>query len=280
MNITIVFGNKRNNIYKCISNIIDILIKFGIKIFIDERYILQFNRPDINFTNYDNLFKISDIILAVGGDGTIIRIAKQASEYDKPVLGINVGRFGFLADVEQNKLDVLSNLIYGNYKISNRMMLEITIDDQIVCALNDISINREISSPIADYCISDSNGEIFNYHADGIIACTPTGSTAYSLSAGGPIVDTNLECIIFTPVCAHCLSPKSMVLDSKKEFFVDYVLKNNASIGISIDGNIYLTKQKSGYLKLKKSRKYAKFIILNENNFCKNINKFINKDFI
>ena len=172
MNITIVFGNKRNNIYKCISNIIDILIKFGIKIFIDERYILQFNRPDINFTNYDNLFKISDIILAVGGDGTIIRIAKQASEYDKPVLGINVGRFGFLADVEQNKLDVLSNLIYGNYKISNRMMLEITIDDQIVCALNDISINREISSPIADYCISDSNGEIFNYHADGIIACT------------------------------------------------------------------------------------------------------------
>ena len=89
-------------------------------------------------------------------------------------MGINVGRFGFLADVEQNKLDVLSNLIYGNYKISNRMMLEITMNDQIVCALNDISINREISSPIADYCISDSNGEIFNYHADGIIACTPT----------------------------------------------------------------------------------------------------------
>ncbi len=280
MNIAIIFGDKKNNIFECVSNIINILIRFGIKIFVDERYILKFKNHNINFVNYNELFKISDIILTVGGDGTIIRIAKRASEYNKPVLGINVGRFGFLADIEQNKLKTLSNLVYGNYKVSNRMMIEITIDDKVVCALNDISINRELSSPIADYCIRDSVGKVFKYHADGIIACTPTGSTAYSLSAGGPIVDPDLESFIFTPVCAHCLAPKSIILNSEKEIFIDYILKNGASVGISIDGNIYLTKEESGCLKLKKSRKYAQFIVLNNNNFYRNINKFINKDFI
>lgn len=275
MNIAIVFGNKRNNSNGYIRNILNTLTSRGINVFADECYAFELKDTNVNFVNYEELYQLGDIILAVGGDGTIIHVAKEASQWDKPVMGINSGRLGFLASMEQNQPDMLLNLINGEYKISKRMMLELDIDGKKILALNDISINRALDSPIADYSVRNSNFNIFKYHSDGIIVATPTGSTAYALSAGGPIIDSSLECIEITPICAHCVSPKSIVLSAKDDIFVNYNLKENSEIFVLVDGNICAKKDLSGCLSLKKSKRYANFVVLKNRNFYENINKLI-----
>lgn len=276
MNIAIVFGNKRNNSNGYIQNILNTLTSRGINVFADECYTFELKDTNVNFVNYEELYQLGDVILAVGGDGTIIHVAKEASQWDKPVMGINSGRLGFLASMEQNQPDMLLNLINGEYEISKRMMLEVDIDGKKILALNDISINRALDSPIVDYSVRNSNFNIFKYRSDGIIVATPTGSTAYALSAGGPVIDSSLECIEITPICAHCVSPKSIVLSAKDDIFVNYSLKENSEIFVLVDGNICAKKDLSGCLSLKKSKRYANFIVLKNRNFYKNINKLIN----
>lgn len=276
MNIAIVFGNKRNNSNGYVLNILNTLTSRGINIFVDERCAFEFKDTNVSFVNYEELYKLGDIILAVGGDGTIIHVAKEAAQWDKPVMGINSGRLGFLASMEQDQPNMLLSLINGEYEISKRMMLEVDIDGKKILALNDISINRALDSPIADYSVRNNNFIIFKYHADGIIVATPTGSTAYSLSAGGPIIDSSLECIEITPICAHCVSPKSIILSTKNDIFLDYSLKENSEIFVLVDGNICAKKDLSGSLSLRKSKRYANFVILKNRNFYENINKLIN----
>lgn len=276
MNIAIVFGNKINNSNDCIKNILNVLISRGINVFIDERYTFEFKDINVKFVNYEELYQLCDIILAIGGDGTIIHAAKEAAQLDKPIIGINSGRLGFLASIEHHQPDMLLNLINGEYEISERMMLEVNINGKKILALNDISINRALDSPIADYFIRNKNFNIFKYRADGVIVSTPTGSTAYSLSAGGPIIDASLECIEVTPICAHCMSPKSIILNAKDDIFVDYSLKENSRIVILVDGNICTKRDVSGSLSLKRSKKHASFLVLKNRNFYENINKLVN----
>lgn len=276
MNIAIVFGNKINNSNDCIQNILNVLISRGINVFIDERYTFEFKDINVKFVNYEELYQLCDIILAIGGDGTIIHAAKEAAQLDKPIIGINSGRLGFLASIEHHQPDMLLNLINEEYEISERMMLEVNINGKKILALNDISINRALDSPIADYFIRNKNFNIFKYRADGVIVSTPTGSTAYSLSAGGPIIDASLECIEVTPICAHCMSPKSIILNAKDDIFVDYSLKENSRIVILVDGNICTKRDVSGSLSLKRSKKHASFLVLKNRNFYENINKLIN----
>lgn len=278
MNIAVIFNERKESGFKCASETIEALIKLKINVFADKRYISELNTFSVNFVDYSNLFALSDIIIAVGGDGTIMRIAKEAAEYGKSVFGINIGRLGFLSTIERNQLNKLSCLVDKNYKINKRMMFEVTKKDKKSYAINDISINREINSPIADFILRDSGNELCRYRADGMVVSTPTGSTGYSLSAGGSIVDTDLECSIITPVCAHCLSPRSMVLSANKKISVEYILKHGARVGISIDGVIWEISEETDSIDIKKSEVYAQFICLNDSNFYQKINsKLINR---
>lgn len=278
MNIAVIFNKRKESGFKCASETIAALIKLKINVFADKRYISELNKFSVNFVDYSNLFALSDIIIAVGGDGTIMRIAKEAAEYGKSVFGINIGRLGFLSTIERNQLNKLSCLVDKNYKINKRMMFEVTKKDKKSYAINDISINREINSPIADFILRDSGNELCRYRADGMVVSTPTGSTGYSLSAGGSIVDTDLECSIITPVCAHCLSPRSMVLSANKKISVEYILKHGARVGISIDGVIWEISEETDSIDIKKSEVYAQFICLNDSNFYQKINsKLINR---
>lgn len=278
LNIAVIFNKRKESGFKCASETIEALIKLKINVFADKRYISELNKFSVNFVDYSNLFALSDIIIAVGGDGTIMRIAKEAAEYGKSVFGINIGRLGFLSTIERNQLNKLSCLVDKNYKINKRMMFEVTKKDKKSYAINDISINREINSPIADFILRDSGNELCRYRADGMVVSTPTGSTGYSLSAGGSIVDTDLECSIITPVCAHCLSPRSMVLSANKKISVEYILKHGARVGISIDGVIWEISEETDSIDIKKSEVYAQFICLNDSNFYQKINsKLINR---
>ena len=153
----------------------------------------------------DELYKMADIIITIGGDGTIIRFAKRAAQDGKAVLGINAGRVGYLANIEQNEYNLLSKLATGEYSIEERMMLNITVKENgnVIGeyeALNDAVISSGYLSRIIDVTASVDGGDVIAYHADGLIAATPTGSTAYSMSAGGPVIDPDMKCVCLTPI--------------------------------------------------------------------------------
>ena len=151
-----------------------------------------------------------DVAVVLGGDGTIMHIAKPAAAYGIPVLGVNGGTVGFMAGLEMHQLNRLSRLIEGNYKIEERMMLEVClvrdgVEAQTFTALNEAVVSHGNLSRLVQLEVFNDEHPITTYRADGVIVATPTGSTAYSLSAGGPIVDPSLCCLLLTPICPHAM---------------------------------------------------------------------------
>ena len=189
----------------------------------------------------DENIKICDFVIAVGGDGTIIHAAKNAAFHSKPVLGINNGRLGFMAGLEPSELSRLDALITGRYTLQNLMMLKVTVESkggekQLFC-LNDAVVSKGALSRIIDISVDCDRQSLIRYRADGLIVSTPTGSTAYSLSAGGPVVDPAVSSILITPICPHSLISRSIVVNP------DAQIEINASRETSIDGDndIFLT---------------------------------------
>ena len=168
-----------------------------------------------------------DCVIVLGGDGTMLQAAVDLSERDIPFLGINLGTLGFLAEVNVSDIEsALDQLLRGEYQIENRMMLyglsyqNDTIKDN-ARALNDIVITRKGSVQIIYFNIYVNGQFLHRYHADGIIVATPTGSTGYNLSAGGPIIDPKASMILITPVCPHSMHNRSIVLSPEDEITVE-----------------------------------------------------------
>lgn len=274
MDIAVIFNTQKNDNLEVIHSVVNSLLKLDVSVFMLENYSKDVSGLKITYRgNIEALVSSSDVVVAIGGDGTIMHAAKIAAEFGKPVLGINSGRLGFMASIEQNQIDKLSQLISGDYKISKHMMFEVTHQDHKFFALNDVVINRAPDSQIIDYRICRSSESICGYRADGLIVATPTGSTAYSLSAGGPIVESDMECMIITPICAHSLYARSMVLNPDEPITVKYEHKNSLKVLVSIDGQVCFSDSVDNKLDIKKADIFAKFIILGHNDFYKNIDK-------
>ena len=157
--------------------------------------------------------------MVLGGDGTLLSVAKEASNLNLPVIGINLGRLGFLAEIEREEIEEgLNKLFAGDYEIEERMMLHaVLLDGKETTALNDIVVTRASSTlKILDLDIFIDDEYVDDFKADGIIVATPTGSTAYSLSAGGPIVDPSLNSMIVTPVCPHKMYSRTIIVPPEK----------------------------------------------------------------
>lgn len=167
--------------------------------------------------SFENLAQKCDILISLGGDGTLLSVCRRAYEYEIPVLGIHAGELGFLTDTKLDEMEsFLDALARGEYRIDNRMMLEVTLQGSTTStktvAFNDMVFSRASISSMAkiDAYIDDT---LFNaYYGDGVIVCTPTGSTAYNISAGGPIVYPLTEALILTPICPHSLTQRPLVL--------------------------------------------------------------------
>lgn len=202
--------------------------------------------PDnICATNYiqvpeKEIYEVADIIVTVGGDGTIIRFSKLAAKHNKPILGINSGRLGFLANVEGNDLGILKKLKTGEYSVEDRMLLRIEIcengkEPTTYVAMNDLVVTSGFMSRIIDIK-AYFGADYISYRADGLIVATPTGSTAYSLSAGGPIVDPLSENICITPICSHSLSAKPIILGRNAKLKLNAMSLKHSDVYLSIDG--------------------------------------------
>lgn len=206
----------------------------------------------------------------MGGDGTILHGVKHAVGHDKPVLGVNTGRLGYLAQVEADEIRILSRLAADDYAIQQRMLLEIRVgeDGDPLYALNDVVISKGDLARMVDLDISGDGQAIGSYRADGVILATPTGSTAYSLSAGGPIVDPSIDTIIVTPICPHSLNDRAVLLSPRMRLRVQSRYINASDkIVVSVDGeNVALLGQNTPIL-IRMAEKTARFISFPEKTF-------------
>ena len=233
------------------------------------------------YTNPDDVPENTDAILVLGGDGTMILAARDLVKLDIPILGINLGHLGFLAEVdEQDMEETLEKLFLEEYHVESRMMLEGNIlgTGEKIVALNDIVVGRSGSMRVIDYNIYVDDILLIKYRADGIIVSTPTGSTAYNMSAGGPIVEPGSDIIVLTPICPHTLNTRSIVLspDSKIEIEIceDRHADNDSDGKMAyFDGNTSLSLRTGDRLCVRKSNQDTKIIKLRNRSFVKILQK-------
>ena len=248
--------------------------------FLKQEGIKAYLPESISCSDYENvpdeqLYTLADIIITIGGDGTIIRYAKRAALDGKPVLGINAGRMGYLADIEQNELHLLSKLKKGEYTVEKRMMLSVKVKEngKIIGqfnALNDAVITSGFISRIVDVSVF-VDGDAISYRADGLIASTPTGSTAYSMSAGGPIIDPKTENICITPICSHSLSAKPILLSADNHIRLKAYSKKRSEIYLTVDGRKAAAVKPFTEILITKSEKSALLLRLRDRSFYKTL---------
>ena len=228
----------------------------------------------ITFGETAEIIKDCDAVVAIGGDGTVIRAARLAAEAGKPILGINVGRLGYTASIEPTETSFIEKLISGDYQTEKRMLLEVSVyskDGSVIsrCScVNDAVISRGSASRIIDISVRiDGSGEM-RYRADGMIFSTPTGSTAYSLSAGGPIIDPAVSCIELTPICPHSLLSRPMMC-SPDSYIDAYVPESGhkSEIFLTVDGNDVISLEDSRRVHICRSSVTADFIKIKETSF-------------
>ena len=217
------------------------------------------NMISLSGYSLDELCQKVDFLISVGGDGTLLSVVRKSFKFDKAVLGINLGTLGFLTDISMEQLpDFIENLKKGIYKIDNRMMVEGSVNLNKFVAFNDIVISRKsISSMIK--IEGKIDGKHFNsYFGDGVIISTPTGSTAYNLSVGGPIVYPLTEAFIVTPVAPHSLTQRPLVMPA--DFEIEFKIIDNQGAVVIVDGQDIYEVEQNQSIKIKIASKKAKMI--------------------
>lgn len=229
------------------------------------------------FFDTDELIENCDIVIVVGGDGTTLNVAKAASLHNKLTLGINAGRLGFMSGLERDELSLLNRLVSGDYEVEKRMMIDARLMSEngtqdFIC-LNDAVITRGDLARLIDVTVKSDGRVITKNRADGMIIATPTGSTAYSMAAGGPVVSPDNSCFVVTPICPHSLVNRSIVFSSDKELEITVENDKNNTSYLSIDGEKSVTVTKNSKIIISKSEYVAKLIKIKPDSFYEILNK-------
>ena len=214
----------------------------------------------------------ADLLVCFGGDGTILHAARDATMHDVPILGVNLGSVGFMAELERTELSLLSLLGKGVHRTEERMMLDIRVvrSGKVIhetLALNDAVISNGSMARVAELDVLADDEVVTEFTGDGVIIATPTGSTAYSMSAGGPIVEPTSSCIIVTPVCAHQLSVRAMVLGAERKVAVQVPRSTKKHLFLSVDGGKAIRLAGGDRVELTRSARTTTLIRLSERSF-------------
>lgn len=253
----------------CVSkNAVKKLISLGIEVYTPSKFS---ELEKIGAIAYDDLPIDAELILVVGGDGSIIDASLTAIKLKIPLLGINLGKVGYLSEVEPDNLEVLERLVNEDYTVERKMLLKVEkyspqgdVKSSVREAVNDVVISHDAYFGIADFKLENSYGDRIAYRADGLILSTPAGSTAYSLSAGGPIVSHNLDSITVIPVCPHSFFNRAIVYD--KDECIKISNFGEAVLNISVDGRFFETLSAGEWCVVQKSKTYLKMITFSQNN--------------
>lgn len=267
----------KNNAFEVTAKVCSILVNMGFELYADEDIADRFPRGcRIAPGKMTEACSGSDFIIAIGGDGTILEASSYAAAYDKPLLGINTGRLGFMASMESDELYNLSKLMSGDYRTEERMLLECAQNTdgsrQVYTALNDVVIGCKYSG-LTDFSIAADGREITSVRADGLIFSTPTGSTAYALSAGGPIIEPSLECIQMTPICPHSLFARTMILGGGRRLTLSADVKTKGSLYICVDGQITGGIDPGDSIEIYRSSKTLRLIDIAGDSFYSTVNR-------
>lgn len=280
MKFYIIPNMTRTNTFSVTSELLEELRELKCTVFLDESLKNYFGEMSdvIYTTDYDVISKCFAVI-AVGGDGTFINSAKIARNYDKPLICINAGKLAYLACLEGDEISLLYEVVKGNFITEKRMMLDVSIIDKSGEILyhsncvNDAVVSRSGIIRIMKLSVSCNGAPLIDYLADGAIVATPTGSTAYSLSAGGPVVEPGVESILLTPICPHSVFSRSVVLggNSELELFHD----DSGEAILSCDGQGAVIIPPEAKVKIKRSEKCVSFIKIKPDTFIDVLNKKI-----
>ena len=237
---------------------------------------------DIRFSRLDKEINTASALVCFGGDGTILHMAKAATRHNIPILGVNIGTMGFMAELESSELQLLSRLASDDYTIDSRMMLDVTVhrDRDIIfhdLCLNDAVITKGAVARIVHLEVKCDDVQVMECGGDGIIVATPTGSTAYSLSAGGPIVEPDAHGILITPVCAHDVASRCIMASDKRIITVGLTQNARRNAYLSVDGGKSLRMNLGDVATIRKSQHSTKLIRLKNRSFYDVVNsKFKN----
>ena len=227
---------------------------------------------DIRFSRLDRELNNAAMIVCFGGDGTILHMAKTATRHGIPILGVNIGTMGFMAELESTELDQLTRITTGDYSIDSRMMLDVTVhrDRDIIfhdIGLNDVVITKGAIARIVHLEVKCDGVRAMECGGDGVIVATPTGSTAYSLSAGGPIVEPEAKNILVTPICAHDIASRCIVASGQRVITVGLTKNARRNAFLSVDGGKALRMNIGDVATIKKSNLTTKLVRLKERSF-------------
>ena len=227
---------------------------------------------DLRFHRLDRELPGASMVICFGGDGTILHMAKAATRQGIPILGVNIGTMGFMAELENTELNQLKRIAEGDYSIDERMMLDVTVfrDRDIIfhdICLNDVVVTKGAIARIVHLNVECDGVKAMECGGDGVIIATPTGSTAYSLSAGGPIVEPEARNIIITPICAHMVGSRCIVTSEKRVITVGLTKNARRNAFLSIDGGKALRMNLGDVATIKKSQLTTKLVRLHNRSF-------------
>ncbi len=236
-NIVIIPNPKKDIDLAVTARLINKLSSIGMTAYIDSKYDI-----DTDAVRYSDFPSFADLIIVVGGDGSVIGASAAAVSHGIPLLGVNLGKVGYLAEVDPDGLDILDSLSTGDYRIIEKMLLSVsptsdTAGESVQYSVNDIVISHSTNMGLCSFRLEDSSGNTLGYRADAIIFATPQGSTAYSFSAGGPVLAHDVESILVTPVCPHSFFNRSVLFNAAERLTVTNT--DTAPLLVSIDGRAY-----------------------------------------
>lgn len=271
------------NSRRCTEEACGVLRGENAEIFMEEQYKGTFGSGSgVTFAPLNECVQSCDVIVVTGGDGTILSCSGAASKYDKPILGVNCGTLGFMATLESSEIQRLTQLCRGEYTISERMMLSVTVrysNGNVITAdaLNDAVLAHGEASRIADFEVSKSGSIVSSLRADGVIFSTATGASAYSLSAGGPIIEPDMQCIEFSQVCAHSLFSRPIIFTPDSVLSVSCHCSEGGYVVLSVDGTLLARIRKGDTVELKRSELKTRLIDLTGGSFFPTINQKLMK---
>lgn len=258
--VGVVANLRKPEMVKLLEEFVPALLREHLEVCVDEATAEGRRFPKEVMIGLD---KRCDIIAALGGDGTILKVARQYSNLPAPILGVQIGRLGFLAKGQtSDNIDLIKR---GRYKIQKRMRISAAVKDhgktvKKFTALNDVVVHGSGFSRMVTLRTEADNHFLREYSADGVILATPTGSTAYSLSAGGPLLMPTIQAIILAPLCPHSLNIRPIVLDAKQTVLIR-VISDRIDIRVTIDGQEGVKLEAGQYIEVKKSRRSTHLIV-------------------
>lgn len=278
MKIAVFVNPIKPGIFEFAREVIDRLNALDAEVFTSQKYSNELCNVPVSFkSGINNIIAPCGVVLVIGGDGTIIHFAKHAAKFSKPVLGVNFGRLGFVAGLERTELDKLAQLVSGKYRVQKRSLLDVAVyknaQKKRFIAFNDAVISKGENTKIIDFSVYLNENEVCSYRADGTILATATGSTAYSLSAGGPIVDPTLDCVLLTPVCPHAMFAKPIVFSNEFPVVLKAVDREDNGIFLNIDGNNVLNLSDCDAVEVTCAKQKVELITFDSRSFGKRLSE-------